>query len=161
MTTVTLDWHEYAMGAEIGKLRQLASIRRGSQHKYGMTADGWTEHIEGACAELAVAKALGIYWDGSVDTFKGRPDLPGAVEVRRRSRDDWDLIVRPDDPDDAWFVLVVGSCPVYRIVGMMLGRQAKQDCWRQEYGGRPAAFFVPQADLLPFGTMGYGWTTTE
>jgi hypothetical protein len=157
---VTLEWHEYAMGSEVGKLRMLASIRRGSAHRYGMDRQGWTEHIEGACAELAVAKTLGVYWDGSVDTFKGRPDLPG-VEVRWRSRPEWDLIVRPDDDPDAWFVLVVGSCPTYTVVGAMQGRDARRDEWSRDYGGRPPAWFVPQAHLLPIEAMGYGRTTTE
>ena len=149
MTDVTLEWHEYAMAAEIGKLRMLASIRRGSHHKYGMTKHGWTEHIEGSAAELAVAKYLDIYWNGSVDTFKRAADVGQNIEVRWRSNPEWDLIVRPDDDDDAWFVLVVGACPNYRILGAMRGRDGKQDGWRQEYGGRTPAFFVPQAHLHP------------
>lgn len=147
MVAVKLEWHEYAMAAEVGKLRQLSSIRQGLKHKYGMPGAGWTEHIEGACGELAVAKVLGIYWDGSVNTFKNLADLRGNVEVRTRSRNDWDLIVRPDDNDFSVYVLVTGMCPDYNVVGWIPGIDAKRQEWLQTHGGRSPAYFVPQHAL--------------
>ena len=155
MNEVTLTPYEYAMASEVGRMRMLSAIRRGSAHKYGMTAQGWTEHIEGAAAELAVAKHLGMYWGGSVDTFKNEADLGESIEVRWRSKREWDLIVRPDDHDESLFVLVVGSCPVYTVVGAILGSEAKQEVWMQRHGGRPAAFFVPQKELSSLDAVGY------
>jgi hypothetical protein len=143
---VTLTWFESAMGAEVGRLRQLAALKDGLVHQYGFDGIGWTEHIEGACGEIAVAKYLGIYWGGSVNTFKSE-DLGGGIQVRTRSRDDYDLIVRPGDNDDEIFVLVTGRCPHYTIRGWILGRDAKQGEFRADHGGRSSAYFVPQERL--------------
>lgn len=135
------------MASEIGRLRQLASIRRGSVHKYGFTGSGWTEHIEGACGEMVVSKFLGIYWDGSVDTFKA-PDVGLKIQVRTRSMHNYELIVRNDDSDDELYVLVTGKCPSYRIHGYIAGRDAKKREFLQTHGNRPSAYFVPHAALL-------------
>jgi hypothetical protein len=145
MVAVTLAWHEYAMASEIGRLRQLASVRHGRRDQHGFEGLGWSEHIEGACGELAVAKHLNVYWDGSVDTFKA-DDLP-HLQVRTRSLHHYDLLVRPQDSDEAIWVHVTGRCPVYRVHGWLYGHEAKKPCWLQAVGGRPPAYFVPQAAL--------------
>lgn len=143
--TITLTWHEAAMAAEIGTLRQLASIRHDRQDRHGFTGEGWSEHIEGACGELAVAKFLGCYWNGSVNSFAAC-DLP-FVQVRTRSRHDYDLIVRDKDNDEEYYVLVTGKCPHYRIRGWISGGDAKRPEWLAEHGGRPPAWFVPAGEL--------------
>lgn len=142
---VTLNWYEAAMASDIGRMRHLSSIKSGLSDAHGFSGDGWSEHIEGACGELSLAKHLGVYWDGSVNTFK-KPDLPG-IQVRTRSRDDYDLIVRKGDRDDEIFVLVTGRCPTYTIRGWILGGDAKLEKYKVAHGGRPEAFFVPQDAL--------------
>lgn len=144
---VHLAWHETAMASEIGRLRQLAAIKAGLLDRHGYAGNGWSEHIEGAMGELVVAKVLGIYWDGSVNTFS-RDDLPG-LQVRTRSETYYDLIVRPSDPDDATWVLVTGKCPSYVVRGWIKGSDAKQPQWMKDHGSRPDAFFVPQEALRP------------
>ena len=144
---VTLNWYEAAMGSDIGRLRQLSSIKSGLVDAHGFDGGGWTEHIEGACGELAVAKATGVFWDGSINSFS-RPDLPGRIQVRTRSRDDYALIVRDNDNDGDSFVLVTGRCPNYTVRGWILGGDAKKEEFRRAYGGRESAFFVPQSKLL-------------
>lgn len=145
---VTLRWHEYAMASEIGRLRQLASIKRGSMDQHGFEGLGWSEHIEGACGEMAVSKVLGIYWDGGIDTFKAA-DISENIQVRTRSSHKYELIIRPNDADNDLFVLVTGKCPNYRIWGFISGKDGKSRNFLQEHGGRPAAYFVPQNELLP------------
>lgn len=145
MPEITLSWHEAAMASEIGRLRQLVSVKRGLLDQHGYSGDGWSEHIEGACGELAVAKALGRYWDGSVNTFE-QPDLPG-LQVRTRSQPYYDLIVRPSDSDEDLYVLVTGRCPRYFVRGWVTGAEAKKEQWLQHHGNRPAAYFVPQSAL--------------
>jgi hypothetical protein len=149
---VKLEWHEVVMASEIGRYRQLASIKRGLADKHGFSGDGWSEHVEGACGEMVVAKHLGVYWDGGINTFK-EPDLPG-IQVRTRSRHSFDLIVRPDDSDTDQFVLVTGHCPSYRIRGWILGRDAKKPEHLKDHGGRPPAYFVPAELLLPTHSLG-------
>lgn len=151
MIEVSLDRFEIELAAAVGMRRMIDSLtHRRRQAAGGVDAtgasSGWQQHIEGACGEMAFAKGLGRYWSGSVNTFKDGGDV-GAVQIRTRSRDDYDLIVRARDRDEDYFVLVVGQCPVYRIVGYILGGDAKRPEWSRDRGGHGQAFFVPQRSL--------------
>ena len=147
---VTLNWYEAAMASDVGRMRRLSSIKAGLVDKAAMYSPGWSEDVEGACAELALAKYLNIHWDGSVNTFKSRPDV-GNLEVRVTTYPSGRLIVRPSDSDEAIYALVVGVCPNYRIVGCISGKDAKQPQWltAPDHKGRPEAYFVPQDQLSP------------
>lgn len=146
---VTLTWYEVALAGGVGIRRYAEAVRRSRLDKYGFSGHPLMVHVEGALGEMAYAKAAGVYWDGSVDTFKHGGDV-GAVHVRTRSRHDYDLIVRADDDPDAIYVLVTGSCPSYLVRGWIRGRDAHRDEWQQRYGSRPPAFFVPAELLNPF-----------
>lgn len=146
MHDVTLSWSEAAMAIEVGCMRQVASLKAGRQDAHGMDKEGWSEHIEGACGELALAKHLGVYWDGAVDTF-GREDLPGGIQVKTRSQHHYDLLVRLGDRDDHRFVLVTGRCPNYTVRGWILGRDAKRPEYLKDYANRAPAYFVPKEKL--------------
>lgn len=150
--TVTLTMHEINMAANVGLMRQLCALKAGKHDAHGFDGAGWSEHIEGACGELAVAKILGRYWDGSVNTWKA-DDLPG-LQIRTRSRHDYDLIVRPGDDDQAVFVLVTGQCPEYRVRGWITGAEAKRRELVRYYGCRPAAYFVPAEQLRGIEEIG-------
>lgn len=145
----TLSPYELALGAHVGMQRQIESLSRGLRDQHGARAEmGWQLHIEGAIGELVVAKHLGIFWDGSVNTFK-LPDLGRQVQVRTRSKDHYDLIVRTNDQDDDLFVLVTGVAPTYCVRGCIWGRHAKQLHFWACHGGREGAWFVPQSHLAP------------
>ena len=146
---VKLSWHELAMATEIGRLRNLANIKYQRQDSTNQKRYDWHNHLEGACGELAVAKALGRYWDGSVDTFK-KPDVCG-FQVRT-ALSHKNLIIRPIDSGDDNFVLVTGNSPFYEIHGWIKGSEGKQDkFWRTDV--RAPAWFVPIEYLNPFETL--------
>ena len=146
---VKLSWHELAMATEIGRLRNLANIKYQRQDSTNQKRYDWHNHLEGACGELAVAKALGRYWDGSVDTFK-KPDVCG-FQVRT-ALSHKNLIIRPIDSGDDNFVLVTGNSPFYEIHGWIKGSEGKQDkFWRTDV--RAPAWFVPIKYLNPFETL--------
>jgi|LauGreDrversion4_2_1035121.scaffolds.fasta_scaffold301304_3 hypothetical protein len=145
---VELNIPEFLNAINIGVLRQCSSLRRGLKDAHGAKSDnGWDMHIEGACGEAAVAKALNVYWSGTVDTFKLGGDLGKSIQVRTRSKDYYELIVRKDDRDDDIFVLVTGKAPKFNVVGWTFGKNAKKQEWMQTHGGREAAWFVPQKEL--------------
>jgi hypothetical protein len=148
---IVLAWHEAAMASDVGRMRHLASIKAGLHDAHGLKTAGWSEHIEGACGEMAVAKALGIYWDGSVNSFSG-DDLPG-LQIRTRSQDHYDLLIRRADSDNSTFVLVTGRCPHYAVRGWIRAADAKKPEFEQFHGGREAAYFVPQAALHSLDTL--------
>ena len=151
MVEITLQPHEIATAAWVGVRRHIASKQRGLRDKHGFTGDGYGIHVEGAGGEMAAAKALNMYWDGSVNVFK-RPDLTG-IQVRTRSSHDYELIVRHDDNPDDTFVLVTGQMPNYRVHGWVRGRDAMQKALLKTHGNRPAAYFVPQFMLHPIDHM--------
>ena len=144
---VSLNWREIFSAAEIGISRHIESEKKGLKNKHGLNSyDGWRVNIEGAIGELAYAKAMNKFWPMSVNTFKSIPDVD-QEEIRTRSEDYYDLLVRDDDPDDRIYVLVTGKIPNFIVRGWMLGRDAKQTKWKKNYANRPPAYFVPQAFL--------------
>ena len=149
---VTLTPYEMKMGALVGIERCVDSVSHNRQDptKSKRLPNHWAIEINGSCAELAVAKALGYYWGGDVNTFKA-PDLEG-IQIRNTDLDEGRLIVRPNDSDNEIFVLVTGYLQNYRIVGWLYGHQCKKDYYH--YKGtseRPEpCFMVPQGDLFWF-----------
>lgn len=138
--------------AQVGVMRNVSAIRAGKTNQHGFDEDGWNIHIEGACGELAAAKALNIYWDGSVNTFKKGADV-GPYQIRTRSKHSYDLLVRNDDRDEDIFILVTGRAPEFVVHGWLSGRDAKQDRFLKDHGNRHPAFFVPKSELRPLSTL--------
>jgi hypothetical protein len=149
---IELSSTEVGAGVRIGGLRQYQALYKGKHEAHGYNGDhGWQIQIEGALGEIATAKFLNIYWDSSVNTWKTE-DLRG-IQVRTRSKDYYDLIVRKDDPDEDIYVLVTGRYGKYIIRGWIEGSKAKNPQWIQPYGDRERAYFVPQKLLNPMETI--------
>ena len=144
---VVLSWSEVSTAVDVGKFRQIRSLQKNLKDKHGFNGDnGWTIHVEGAAGEMAFAKVMNVYWNMACDVFKA-PDIGGNVQIRTRSKDNYELIVRPDDSDTDVFVLVTGKAPNFCVRGWIAGKDAKQAEWSKTYANRPAAFFVPQSEL--------------
>jgi hypothetical protein len=145
---VTLTPAEVMQAALCGVMRQAKSMHGRERNGYeGMdNYDAWSRHIEGAAGECATAKVLGRYWPASLNTFDG-PDLGENIQVRTRSRPEYELIVRPVARDADLYVLVTGRIPQFLVCGWLLAREAKRECWLRPHGARPPAYFVPQAAL--------------
>lgn len=115
------------MAAAIGVQRELQyRFYCGWEHTdRRQLAVGWQTQVEGACGELAAAKALGCYWPAGVNTFKGDLDL-ADFEVRTRSKHHYGLLVRENDPLDRKFLLVTGECPFYTVWGWATAAEVRQ-----------------------------------
>lgn len=150
MPSVTLEAWELELGAVMGVRRQARSTHT-LANKYGAERN-WNVDIEGACGELAVAKLFGRYWCGGVDNFGGcdvRGLYGASIQVRTSALEGAHLIVRPSEPDDHFFVLVVARCPEYEVKGWIRGWDAKRREWLFDANGRQACFMVPQDALEP------------
>lgn len=146
---VRLSWPEVWQAVSIGALRHISALRQGRPDRHGYDGgQGWTIHIEGAAGEIAVAKALDRFWAAPVNTYKVGGDV-GPIQVRTRSRANYELLVRPDDLDGATFVHVTGQIPRFVVHGWLTGTEAKRPEFLQEHGGRPPAYFVPRSCLHP------------
>jgi hypothetical protein len=150
---IKLSWSELANAAMIGIYRHMMAVSKGLPDKHGREGLGWNDHVEGAAGEMAAAKACNLYWCAPVNTFKNGGDVGDSLQVRTRSRHEYELIVRPDDRDGDCFVLVTGKAPDFIVRGWMSGADAKQDDWWKTHGDRPGAWFVPQSALREIATI--------
>lgn len=149
---ITLTMAEVLQGATVGTMRHMESVSRGEQHKPPLKPqdNGLMLHIEGACGEIAYAKARGIYFEPRINSYKGA-DFGLNVQVRTRSDPSYDLLIRDNDNPEHFYVLVTGMAPTYTVVGWIKGADAMmQPAWRKDWGGRGEAWFVPQLALTPF-----------
>jgi hypothetical protein len=151
--TVHLEWHEVLMAAQIGLQREAESIKRSSADRRPNIKHSWDQCIRGALGELAACKALGVFWDGSVNTYRKKPDIPPNIQVRTRPADEprlqYDLIVRKSDKDSDAFVLVAGQRDTFVVRGWISGKDAKSPDFLRNYDGHEEAWFVPRSALRP------------
>ena len=141
---ITLAYDEVLVGAQIGAMRQVENIKFGQPNKRGYRENNnWQLHIDGALAEMALAKHLGLYYS------KGwiRAGDVGEFEVRSSKLSHARLIVHKDDKPDSWYWLLTGTENKWTVHGGMLAKDAMQEkYWDDPTKGRPA-YFVPQSDL--------------
>ncbi len=155
---IKLKWHEVQMAWDVGVNRAAHSIRMDLKDAHGWRPTpvediGW--QCISASAECAVAKALHLYWNGSVNTFS-RPDLPN-IEIKAQMHHVLDrnkttnfLIVRDNMPDEYRYVLVVvHSKTDYRIAGFIPGYEAKKEQFISRRANREPFYEVPLGKLHP------------
>lgn len=142
-----LTWPEVWTAALVGMMRQLAALKDGRRVQHGFEGDGWDAHIVGAIGELAFCKANHRYWMPTLNTFRMVADVGLEIEVRARTRHEYELIHRPDDDPEHAFVLVTGKPPTLIVRGWAWGRDCRRDEWWKDHGKRPHAWFVPHDAL--------------
>src|SRR3990167_2428715 len=157
MITVELSSIEQELASWVGLQRQLQSLRAERRDRFANNKDnGYSIHIEGAQAELAVAKGLGIYWGGEINTFHA-PDLDNRIQVRSTKRLDGHLIIRPDDNLEDIYFLVINRFPCFDLIGWITGREGmSQDLLVDKNNHYQPAYFVPRAVLWEIGSLRQG-----
>jgi len=128
MITISLTKSEVLMASHVGIMRRIDSLFKNYNdtvldRKLHANNSEWAFDIDGACAELAVAKAMGVHWSGHIGSFK-EPDV-SEIHVRSTSRKNGHLIIRDNDPEKYTYMLVITECPNYIIVGGISGKKAK------------------------------------
>lgn len=154
MIEVTLTAWEFKAAVDLASTRMAVSNDRGMNHAstYKRTyLERLEEETVGACSEIAVGKALNWFVSPSVNTFHRVADVGQRVEVRGTKLDNGSLIIRDNDADDRWYILVTGEPPNMVVRGRIRGDMAKRDEWVRDPHGRRKAWFVPQNALLPLG----------
>jgi len=150
---IKLDWSEILVASSVGCMRNVQSLRNRCKpgNSIGLD-DTWTINIEGAAGEMAVAKYLQMYWSGNVGNYNA--DDVGSYNIKTNtSRKFDDLILRPTDYDDKYYILVLSFLPEFVICGWIKGADGKSPSWAREgTPGRPA-FFVPRSKLNPMATL--------
>lgn len=142
---VTLTELECLVGAFNGCSRRVESLFK---RREGRKLADWEKDIDGACAEIAVSKAIGRRIGSPIGTFHA-PDV-GTIQVRHTKLESGCLIHRREDSERRPFVLVVGEIPTYTIVGWLYGKECRKTEWLKTYNNREPAWFVPQQALRKF-----------
>jgi hypothetical protein len=157
-----IDFHlsvdDEIRAARIGGRRRINAYRLGQSRARHFNGSNWGANIEGACAELAVALALGLEWTGE-NQFQPPftlPDVGDDIEVRQVGRGNR-LVLRFDERDisdkaERRFVLAEGWAPSFSIHGWARPAEAKRDEWRTIYPERlvwemPATHLHPLEDI--------------
>jgi hypothetical protein len=149
---VDLSWYESRMAAEVGFFRQLKALTRNDAPAFPERYPGqlWYNHIAGACAELAVAKYLGVYWGGGVDTFNVS-DMEGH-DFEIRFSPVGKPKVRPRDTRPV--IAVTGNAPQvtrFEIVGWISPAEARRDEWQSK--DEPICWFPPRTAWHSIDTL--------
>lgn len=120
--------------------------------------DNWDRDVEATAAEMVVAKALGKYYEPTVNNLHGTDTC--GLQVRHTRIPSGQLIVRDKDKDSDIFVLVTGESGRYEVRGWMEGREAKSEKYLRRPEQLPGiaargipAYFVPQSDLRPLSEI--------
>lgn len=105
-------------------------------------------HILGAAAEMAVAVYLGLedHLYQQEKPVRGSCDLPG-IDVKCRSKHNYDLLIQLDDTPDKNFVLVTIDKQKTIIHGWISGYEGMKEEWIREFVPGRACYAVPQSSL--------------
>ena len=150
---ITLDSAEAFHAGMAGFMRMFRVVTNSYKSPFdGLgSSDGWQSHIEGAIAELVVAKATQMYWPGATWSFKAHHDV-GPYEVRYTKHERGHLLLYPQDDEASPYVLVTGSYPDFCIQGWIYGKYGKHaDYWTTET--KQPCYKIPQTALEPYETL--------
>lgn len=149
---ITLSLPEMLNAANVGVIRHYASTKKGSKPTEGFTEDhglAISIHIEGAMGEACVARALGMYFEGSVNTY-GKADLGKDIGVRAARKEHFGLLIYKKDNPNHYYYLVKGSAPNYRVCGWIKGSDAMQDKYLTDRVSQTISMWrIPESDLNP------------
>lgn len=151
---VRLTLYEQQHAAMIGVQRRTNALADGGEDRNGAAGESeqqkWWFNIVGAMGELAFCRHTNLYWPADVHRQpKNTPDVEPYFQIRTLRCHHYDLLIRPDDCDDHYFVLLTGEGPEFVIRGGIWARAAKQqDQLFRDRGdrGKPA-WWIPQNQL--------------
>lgn len=157
---VILEPYEYRMAATVGLHRHLSALEKKLPPRFDEDYPGelWPCHIEGACAECAVSKFLGVFWPGHVDVFAVPDLIIGGTKFDVRWSRVGKLKVKGPDKDalDTVIVGVSGKCPIFTIEGALVAEHVQTHCpqwYVTATATRPYCWLVPHDKLKPLRTF--------
>ncbi len=153
---VTLTPDEMYQAGIVGLHRHITCVTSGrrGEHFYGKNKDHeWFTHIGAACAELAVAKHLNVYWTGGVFDGKRADCDVGNKQVRYTTLNDPPyLMIYEKDKPFYNYILVSGRAPDFFIEGWANGGKVQEkgkdhEWWKEPKYKKGPSWWVP-AGLL-------------
>lgn len=156
MMEVKLSYAEMNMAYTIGAQRQIYNMKLGTSHKWGLNGveTAIASDLVGCAGELAVAKALNLYWD--VSSSHKTVDVGGMVEVRTVTSPNRRLILHETDKPNLPYVLVYSKprTTEFLLKGWLLGQDGiKEEYWSDPQNTNRHAYFVPDSALRPVSEL--------
>jgi len=148
---INLKPAEQLHAATVGCRRHIRAMMKGRRDR-GAVEDRtkvWGSDIEGASAEMALAKHLKIYWDCDRD-LDHEGDV-GDLHVRSTTHHTGKLLIYDHDPD-ATFVLMITDLPRVGLAGCINSKIARgHDEWYDDKNFLVPCWAVPQSALEELG----------
>lgn len=147
---------EFLQAGYLAIRRNVTRIMRFGCDSHGMPlVRKWFDSVNGACGEMAFAKAFELPWHQGIGLYKNDPqgDVSG-YEVKTHTHHTYLLRLRPDEiQKPRWYAHVTGCAPSFLIHGMWWGPwTAGRDEWLSALDpGRPPAYLIPMKLLRPIG----------
>lgn len=159
-TIINLDEYEVSWAESVGLYRFSESERDGKTQSDGSrAANGLRNHQQGAAAELALTKFLGMKWNATVNTYNSFPDLDGYLECRSKQPAQQHLRLHPNrDKFKGSAVFASVTClkqalSSFRIDGWILGSEAMKQAYLTKTQWGKEEWHVPLADLRSSATF--------
>jgi hypothetical protein len=156
---ITLGPEQLALAEAEAHRRQLQNESRGLRGRNKAPDKGEKAlkmHLLGCIGEVAVADYLGLqeHLFKAQSPVPGAADLPGNIEVKTRSKHNYDLLVQiSDDPNKIFVLTTHEGGEATHIVGWIRGQDAMRKGWIREFvRGRPC-YAIPQSELRPPETI--------
>jgi hypothetical protein len=161
---VTLETGEFLRAIHTGAARErwarLKKLKRTATNRE--PEHGWSYHIDGACAEAAVAALFGLHWRGVVG-IDDRADV-ARLEARSAAPHHKHMLLHRHNPADRPYILVRGYAPVLVVMGWIYGYegQLEKEYWGSPHGnGTRECFMVPIKLLRDVATIPPQWLQVD
>jgi hypothetical protein len=159
---VTLGAEDLIWATDVGRMRHLESILQQRKVKFPEKRAGelWGNHIESACAELAVARCATRKWMGHINRFNTGPDIEDTNwEVRWSAIQQWKVNAKNDTGKVV--VCVDRQAPTYEIVGWVIPELVRRVPEFERNGGDHKYWLVPRNRITRLGVPPTGIVTGE
>jgi hypothetical protein len=147
---IELNDAELLHAATVGAQRRINGMKKSRPAYHGADTrhNEWQIDIIGCIGELALAKALNLYWDPSVvDNLQTIPGDVGFYQVRSTQHLGGHLFVHEYDKPEAPYVLAIVWNHKVKLAGWIYGKE--REIGEPRSSGTHTTYWIPQKDLRP------------
>lgn len=136
---VELRPYEYEWASHVGIRRHHANLAKQDAAHYDARRmeNNITASIAASACEMAVAKALGMYWSGSVwdsslhHVFRHEPDVGNNIEVKRIREPRNPLVVRKRESTTPLVIVSAYAIPPLFLSVDLMGWLSAEEAWEK------------------------------